>query len=486
MKKILFILSLAILIPFIGNSQKYHGVQSLRAESSDEVVTTDDAVAAGKWLSWTTYSGSWCQKFNNSEKYGPFLRFAVEDLTDYVCQKITKIRYKIANAQSVPTIMYANPKVQIYMGGSVDFSDPDNPEYNPGNLIIEKVVDSYVLSQFNNIELATPITIPANKELWFGVIYYPEDGYPMLTIDYEKPAQLATCHPYKSDLVYFEDEDMWLSMTELESANPISWVQGVWLEIEALCATATDLKAEYNDVCVAVLNWNAPADNPNAEYHIFRDNVKLTTNGPIQATTYTDDKLDITKIHTWEVKVVCTGCGLSEAASVNLPVCVSCPAPTNFVAQYINNCEAVELKWNSTGEKFNVWRDGEKIASEIVEKTYIYAESASDKPHTWKVETVCELVNPLPSATQTVSKCVGINENEIIFSIVPNPATDKITITSATTINSIEVINFLGQTVISQMAGTTNEVDIANLTNGVYFVRVVAENGTSVQKFVKK
>ena len=77
----------------------------------------------------------------------------------------------------------------------------------------------------------------------------------------------------------------------------------------------------------------------------------------------------------------------------------------------------------------------------------------------------------------------GVEENEVAFSIYPNPATDVLTV-NAENINNVEVLNILGQVV-----NTTNEsnVNVSNLTNGVYFVRVNFLDGTTAtQKFIKK
>ena len=73
------------------------------------------------------------------------------------------------------------------------------------------------------------------------------------------------------------------------------------------------------------------------------------------------------------------------------------------------------------------------------------------------------------------------------FTIVPNPATNQVTISSATPFQSVEIINFLGQTVVSQSSvGNTTSINVSNLNNGIYFVRVGFENGSCVKKLVKQ
>ncbi|MBP5709657.1 MAG: DUF2436 domain-containing protein [Bacteroidales bacterium] len=79
---------------------------------------------------------------------------------------------------------------------------------------------------------------------------------------------------------------------------------------------------------------------------------------------------------------------------------------------------------------------------------------------------------------------VGISETDAqTFGLYPNPATEVLNV-KANDVKEIEIVNMLGQTVITTNVQTIN---VASLTNGVYFVRVNYNNGTvSTQKFVKE
>lgn len=77
----------------------------------------------------------------------------------------------------------------------------------------------------------------------------------------------------------------------------------------------------------------------------------------------------------------------------------------------------------------------------------------------------------------------GVNENEITYSVYPNPATSTIQV-SAENFRTINIYNSCGQLVRS-----TNEanIDVNNLESGIYFVSVVFDNGNvSVKKVMKK
>ena len=247
----------------------------------------------------------------------------------------------------------------------------------------------------------------------------------------------------------------------------------------------TNFDVNYIIGCKAELTWNAPADNPDAKYNIYRDCSLLQSN--YAQNSYTDEGFDTNEGHTWSVRVICDGGTQTIEVSKSLSLCSFCPPVTNLAANYIENCAAAELTWTEPEEglKYNVYRGDDIIATEISTTTYI-DETFENTGHTWTVKTVCA---DGISAGVTVTKpiCVGINQNELTFSIAPNPAQNEITISSERNYNTIEIINFLGQTVISQNAtAQKTTIDVSQLMGGVYFVRIVSDNGTNVQKFVKK
>jgi hypothetical protein len=87
-------------------------------------------------------------------------------------------------------------------------------------------------------------------------------------------------------------------------------------------------------------------------------------------------------------------------------------------------------------------------------------------------------------------KGVGTPEipaNSPAISILPNPATDFIQVTSSQEMTEIEIYNQLGQKVYSQVAGdVTLTLSTDKLEGGVYYLNVISAEGNSVQKFVVK
>jgi len=79
---------------------------------------------------------------------------------------------------------------------------------------------------------------------------------------------------------------------------------------------------------------------------------------------------------------------------------------------------------------------------------------------------------------------VGIDEKATSsVMIYPNPAQDFITIQTSNIVNAVKITDFSGKVLYK---GTGTNLDIRNLSNGIYFVRVTTDKGTSNAKFVKK
>ncbi len=82
---------------------------------------------------------------------------------------------------------------------------------------------------------------------------------------------------------------------------------------------------------------------------------------------------------------------------------------------------------------------------------------------------------------------LGVPANTLnTFKIYPNPVSKTLFITSVNnSIENISVFSINGQIILSEKENT-NQLDVSVLSNGLYFVVVTSENGTAVEKFIKK
>ena len=86
---------------------------------------------------------------------------------------------------------------------------------------------------------------------------------------------------------------------------------------------------------------------------------------------------------------------------------------------------------------------------------------------------------------QNIEEAITENTSESNVSLHPNPANTVLNV-HAENYNNVQIINFLGQVVYSANVTENDfQINVSNLSNGVYFLRLNGEN-TVTKKFVKK
>lgn len=237
---------------------------------------------------------------------------------------------------------------------------------------------------------------------------------------------------------------------------------------------------------------------PTPEYNVYRGSEKIA--GPIEEVTFDDKTFDKTQPYTWSVAVICPSGDDGLWVSENMIACYTPPPPcepvTGVKAAYDLDVMEIKVNWTApalTPTGYEVFKDG--VSKEVVNVTEYIEDISELDPGDYEFEYcvlplyapgICE-GNITEDCDETSFTIIGIKKYTTTFSIVPNPAYNNIMITSGSSFNSVEVLNFLGQVVITQPnIGTSAKLDISNLTNGVYFVRVISDTGTSVKKFVKQ
>lgn len=89
----------------------------------------------------------------------------------------------------------------------------------------------------------------------------------------------------------------------------------------------------------------------------------------------------------------------------------------------------------------------------------------------------------------TAEGVLGLQDVNIpTLNVYPNPAKTQVTVTSSSSIDRIEVTNILGQKVYENATVGANQttVNVADLQNGAYFVRVYSENCVITRKLIVK
>ena len=83
---------------------------------------------------------------------------------------------------------------------------------------------------------------------------------------------------------------------------------------------------------------------------------------------------------------------------------------------------------------------------------------------------------------------LNLERNELLgFSMYPNPASNRLNISAANTIQNAEIYNVLGKKVMNVTINKTSEsIDISNLASGVYMIKYNIENSIGTAKFIKQ
>ena len=260
--------------------------------------------------------------------------------------------------------------------------------------------------------------------------------------------------------------------------------------IPELYPRVQNVEAELEGFVITV-TWEPPATELTPDgYNIYRNGLKLNSTW-LTETSFVEE--NITEgIYAYGVTAVYTGNKESFAEMSNvicfLPVLCEEPVNLNGVAE---ETTAI-ITWNEPEMdgmllNYNIYRDEEKIGEtlpqireyqdkDLAVGTYVYQVSASYEH--------CEESDLTEGVAVEIGLGIKRFTNDVF--IVPNPAHNTITITAGTNFHTVEIVNLLGQTILSQsQVGNKAIVDISRLNNGVYFVRIISENGLSVKKFIK-
>lgn len=163
---------------------------------------------------------------------------------------------------------------------------------------------------------------------------------------------------------------------------------------------------------------------------------------------------------------------------------VSCDAiPANLTATSVSN--GVQLAWGATPEalSYTVYRDDVMIANYITTTSYLDA-SAGIGTFCYNVTANCIA----GESNKSNSACAtDIEEHNLsrTLRIYPNPANDRFTISAEFPFTLVSVVNLLGQEVISKdVAGNQTEINVAELPNGIYLVKILESNSWIVRKII--
>lgn len=92
----------------------------------------------------------------------------------------------------------------------------------------------------------------------------------------------------------------------------------------------------------------------------------------------------------------------------------------------------------------------------------------------------------IDDVTVTTDALAGVNDvSKTAVSIYPNPTTDVLNIKSDAKVSKVEIFDLAGRKA-SSVELTDGKVEVKNLSNGAYVLKVTTDKGTTSHKFIKK
>jgi len=224
---------------------------------------------------------------------------------------------------------------------------------------------------------------------------------------------------------------------------------------------------------------NVPHYDPNYQFEYLGDIIGPSVNNPEQVTVFAKTK--VASIATL---------AMHDQAMPPPPLA----SPTNCVAVPYQS-RRIKVTWEAPVENtpglYYVYRDGVKIA-ETNHLQYINTLSVNDhNVYCYKVTAVYYYGGESEFSNESCTSVLNITEYSSKFNIYPNPAKDKLYITSdklQVTSDKLEIEIFVatGRKISSHHLITSSShhmIDISGLTSGVYFIKILND---VVGKFVKE
>lgn len=188
-----------------------------------------------------------------------------------------------------------------------------------------------------------------------------------------------------------------------------------------------------------------------------------------------DDIYTCSSVHSGLLYEFDCNCGGGAPISTFNPV-------ENLQAEATNT--SVTLTWNAPEGAINyiISRNGIEIG-QTAETTYTDVLVSKDGVYTYCV--VAEYTDGV-----SVPECViveffdAISENEVEFSIYPNPVNSTLIINGGAAEYSYAMFNGMGQMVANGKAQGTEQINVSEMTKGVYFLRLTTGTQVRIEKVV--
>ena len=234
------------------------------------------------------------------------------------------------------------------------------------------------------------------------------------------------------------------------------------------------------------LSWDAVEDADS--YNVYRDGELLKN---VNTNSYLDEGLEAYTEYCYKITAVRNEIETDKSLEVcattfDLPI----TTPENLEANALS-ASSIILTWNvvENAESYNVYRDGNSIAN-VANPTYTDKDLEYNTKYCYEVAAV-RGDEESEKSKMVCAKTLGesIEELSSSINIYPNPVDNELFLATEVRVKEVSIYDIYGrQTMRQQVNETTSQqvVEVAELEAGVYFMKVVTNEGEIVKRFVKK
>lgn len=232
------------------------------------------------------------------------------------------------------------------------------------------------------------------------------------------------------------------------------------------------------------LTWDVVTDA--VGYDVYR-NDELIAN--VEETEYVDVELQPNTEYCYTIVSVYENDTKSEHSSEACATTLdlTCEAPENLEAK-AESTSSISLTWDAVENamSYNVYKN-EEFLTNITETSYLVEDLEYNTEYCFIVTAVrgdFESEESNVACTKTLGE--GLAEINSSLCIYPNPVKDQLIIDVNDKISEVAVYNLTGAMVYMTNDPDGNVVNVSELVNGTYIVKVKTSNAEYVSRFIKK
>jgi hypothetical protein len=366
--------------------------------------------------------------------------------------------------------------IKIWQGGSW----PQGPEIE----LYSQHLDNAQYG-WTPIILDRPVVIDASQMLWIGYQNISTEQ-----IGYGSSAGPTASNTY-SDCFSFGYE--WLS-------GGFNWC--IRANINAICEPVSDLTSQQTDNKTVLLTWD-DSSLPIDSFRVYRNDTLMVNTAN---SFYLDENLPPGEYEYYVVTCYNTGC-VSGSSNHIIEIIEeeTCEPINDLTAEKINN-HSILLTWTKPEESlevegYNVFRNDIPLTTTLITATsyldenlpvgeYEYYVTAhytddwvSDESNHVK-ETITLGIEAPPSPPKGRDVRVYPNPTDGVLNLIQDPVSS-----SKFKVTGIEIFDIMGRKhegeKFPSFGGVRGGFDISHLPAGIYFLRIVTDNGVIIQKIIK-